>query len=58
MAAAKCCFVCDDAIINGEPRIEVAGVVIHEYCAVESGNVCDDDGCMYWRCVHGGECVK
>lgn len=54
--AVKICFVCDQPITRGEPRLEVSGVIIHEYCAVESGNVCDTPGCESRWLVHGGPC--
>jgi hypothetical protein len=54
----KICFVCDDPIVAGEPRLLVANVLIHEYCAVEHGGVfCDTPECMYRWTAHGGACI-
>jgi hypothetical protein len=52
------CPICDDRILDGEPRQRMDGKVIHRYCSMEGGNVCTDQSCYWWMTDHQGPCDK
>lgn len=52
------CYVCDSAILKGEPRIYIDNLSIHEYCDIDSRGVpfCDNELCADRWLVHAGPC--
>lgn len=53
----KWCAVCPNPVLDTDPSVMVAGQLIHRYCSIEGGAVCENDFCQYWREDHSGPCV-
>lgn len=57
--SVRICYVCDEPILRGEPRIYLDSLSIHEYCDPEGEGraLCSNTECGYRWTTHAGKCL-